>query len=243
MLKRCVAAEWLKMRHSKMLLILMVLPVFSILIGSANYYFNRSVLQDGWYSLWTQVSLFYGEFFLPVLIAICCAYICRIEHMNKNWYTVMTAPLSSAHVFIAKLVIVAWLVFVVQLFFTLLYYGAGRWLGLQAQMPFEIFRWVMLGWFASLSICAVQLSLSMRIKSFAVPIGISICAVFIGLGLYVANLGVLFPYSLLTIGMGVLSQESLSPNSFSAFLVMNVLFIVIFSTLSIRWLSRTDVTA
>lgn len=63
-MKRNISAEWLKLRRSRIALVLAVLPVISLLIGCANYYFNPDVLKNGWYSLWTQVSLFYSEFFL-----------------------------------------------------------------------------------------------------------------------------------------------------------------------------------
>ncbi|AJS58188.1 ABC transporter permease [Paenibacillus sp. IHBB 10380] len=243
MLKRCIQAEWLKLRHSRMWLILLVLPVFSVLIGCANYYFNQAALQNGWYSLWTQVSLFYGEFFLPVLIAICSAYVCRLEHMNKNWNSVMTAPVSVAHIFISKLVIVGALILIVQFFFITLYFCAGKLFGLPLQFPVETFGWIIRGWFASITIGAIQLWLSMQIRSFAIPIGISVCAVFIGLGMYVMNLGMFFPYSLLTIGMGVISQESLTNSDIIQFLAMNIIFIVIISVLTIRRLKKVDVMA
>ncbi|GGG88521.1 ABC transporter permease [Paenibacillus radicis (ex Gao et al. 2016)] len=243
MLKRCIQAEWLKLRHSRMWLILVVLPVFSVLIGCANYYFNQAVLQNGWYSLWTQVSLFYGQFFLPVLIAICSAYVCRLEHMNRNWNAVMTAPVSVASIFASKLVIVGLLLLFVQLFFIALYFGAGKLFGLQQPFPLETVGWIIRGWFASLAIGAIQLRLSMQIRSFAIPIGISVCAVFIGLGMYVMKLGLYFPYSLLTIGMGVISQESLSASDRIRFWTMCILFIVIVAGMTIRRLKKVDVTA
>lgn len=243
MLKKCISAEWLKLHHSHMWLILMALPIFSILIGCTNYYFNQSALTNGWYSLWTQVSLFYGEFFLPVLIAICCAYVCRLEYMNKNLNAVMTAPISVSSIFFAKLIIVGILVFMVQIFFLTLYLCAGKLLGLSQQFPIETFGWVLRGWIASITISAVQLGLSVRIRSFAVPIGISICAVFIGLGMYVTKMGMFFPYSLLTIGMGVMSQESLLSTQNNLFYIMNLIFIILASVFSIRHLSEADVTA
>lgn len=243
MLKRCIYAEWLKLRHSNMCFVIMILPILSIIIGCANYYFNQSTLSNGWYSLWTQVSLFYGEFFLPVLIAICCAYVCRLEHMNKNWNTVMAAPISSTNIFLSKLFIVSILVFMVQMFFFILYIFAGKLFGLPQNTPIETFGWLFRGWIASITISAVQLGLSMRIRSFAVPIGISICAVFIGLGMYVTKLGMFFPYSLLTIGMGVLSQEGLLSNQNNLFYIMNIVFIMVASILSIRHLRKADVCA
>lgn len=137
MLKRSIAAEGLKLRHSRIWLILFVLPSLSILIGCANYYLNQGVLHQEWYSLWTQVSLFYGEFFLPILIAICCSYLCRLEHQNHNWNSLMAAPISPAHVFLAKLAVLGILLFFVQIFFLLLYYGAGKLLQLSSPFPLE----------------------------------------------------------------------------------------------------------
>lgn len=243
MLIRCIQAEWMKMRHSYLWPILIALPVFSTLLGCANYYMNRAALTNGWYSLWTQVSLFYGEFFLPVLIAICCAYVCRLEHLNKNWNMVMTAPVSAASIFIAKLTIVGTLILLLQILFTVLYLAAGYVLSMPLTVPEETVGWVFRGWIAAITISSIQLALSLRIKSFALPIGISVCAVFIGIGLYVGNIGMIFPYSLLTIGMGVLSQEKLTSIQTIQFFVMNLIFLVLVSALSIRRLKRSDVKA
>lgn len=97
------------------------------------------------------------------------------------------------------------------------------------------------GWFASLSIISLQLALSLRIRSFAIPIGISLCAVFIGLGLYIAKLGLFFPYSLLTFGMSVLNQVEMTGIQNILFWVMNMTFIVIFASMSINQLKNKDI--
>ncbi|UED77743.1 ABC transporter permease [Brevibacillus sp. DP1.3A] len=243
MLIKCLGAEWVKLRRSRIWLVLLILPVFSTLIGFANYWMNQAILQNGWYSLWTQVSLFYGEFFLPILIAICCSFVCRLEHANRSWNVILTAPVSTPTIFIAKLVVVGVLLFVVQLFFFVLYICAGFIAGLHAQFSFppEVFGWIMRGWLASHTIIAFQLWLSTRIQSFAVPVGISICTVFVGLGLYVSGLGMFFPLSLLTIGMGVLSQESLSLGESGTFVVMCVLFVTSGCVLGIRRLTRAGI--
>lgn len=241
MLKRCIHAEWLKLRHSNIYLVLIVLPILSIIIGCVNFYFNQNALSNGWYSLWTQVSLFYGEFFLPILIAICCAYISRLEHINKNWNTVMTAPVSATNIFVSKLFVVAILILMVNILFLVLYIFAGNLLGLSNSIPREVIGWLFRGFIASISISAVQLGFSIKIRSFAVPIGISICAVFIGLGMYVVKMGMFFPYSLLTIGMGVLSQESLQNNTNILFYTMNLIFLILASVLSINRLRKADI--
>ena len=231
---RSIAAEWPKLRRSRMGLVLVSLPVVSLMIGCANFVMNREALEGGWYSLWTQVSLFYGEFFLPILIAICCAFVCRLEHTNRNWNLLLAAPVSLISLFIAKLVIVGALIAGAQTLFLLMYWAAGQMLSMPGDFPRDIIIWTFHGWVASLSIAALQLGLSIRIRSFATPIGISLCAVFVGLGLYVLKLGLLFPHSLLTIGMGVLTQRGLTPMENLLFFLMSGLYLIFLSAWSIR---------
>ncbi|HDR4564659.1 ABC transporter permease [Bacillus paranthracis] len=242
-MKRSISAEWLKLRHSRIGLVIAALPIISMLIGSANFYLNQGALQNGWYSLWTQVSLFYGVFFLPILIAICCSYICRLEHLNRNWNMIMTSPVSVANVFLAKLIIVSILILFVQGLFMALYWLIGTLFSLPGSFPVETIEWTIRGWYASLSISALQLGLSLRIRSFATPIGISLCGVFIGLGMYIGNFGMLFPFSLLNIGMSVMSQDKLTNMQSLLFWVINMAFVIIFASRSIRRLKNRDVVS
>lgn len=240
-MKRSISAELLKLRHSRIGFVLAVLPIISLLIGCANYYVNQGVLQNGWYSLWTQVSLFYGEFFLPILIAICCSYLCRLEHQNRNWNMVLSSPVTVASVYFAKLIVVSILILLAQALFMGLYWLAGTLFSLPDPFPLETIGWTLRGWCASISIGALQLGLSLRIRSFATPIGISLCAVFIGLGMYIVKVGVFFPFSLLTIGMSVLSQDKLTIVQNILFWLMNMAFIIIFASMSIRRLKNKDI--
>lgn len=239
-MKQSISAELLKLRHSRIGLVLAILPIVSLLIGCANFYFNQGVLQNGWYSLWTQVSLFYGEFFLPILIAICAAYVCRLEHLNRNWNMVLTSPVSVASIVLAKWMVVSLLILFAQTLFMLFYWLAGTLFSLPGPFPVETIGWAIRGWYASLSISALQLGLSMRIRSFATPIGISLCAVFIGLGMYIVKLGLFFPFSLLTIGMSVLNQDKLTGTQNILFWVVNIVFILIFASKPIRRLKKND---
>ena len=243
MLRSCISAELRKLRHSHIGIILLILPILSVLIGSANFYMNQSVLTKEWYSLWSQVGLFYGEFFFPILIAICCAYMWRLEHRNKNWNMIMTAPVSRISIFLSKLTVVGILMIGVQIFFFILYFLGGKLVGITSQFPREIFLWLCCGWITALTIGALQLALSMCIRSFAVPIGIALCAVFIGLGMYVVHLGLFFPNSLLTIGMGILSQTCLSSGEIILFFLMNLFYILVISTGAIQWMCKSDVVA
>jgi hypothetical protein len=187
--------EWMKLRNSKIWIILVVLPVISVLIGSANFYLNQGVLKKEWYSLWSQVGLLYGELFLPILVAICCAYMWRLEHQNNNWNMIMTAPISATSIFLSKLIVMGALMVFTQVLFFVLYFIGGKVAGIISNVPGELTGWLFRGWLATLTISTLQLALSMRIRSFAVPIGIGLCAVFIGIGMYVTQMGLFFPHS------------------------------------------------
>ena len=244
MLKRCVSAEGLKLKHSHIWILMMILPVISVLIGCGNFYMNQGVLRKEWYSLWSQVGLFYGEFFFPVLIAILCAMISRLEHFNKNWNLVMTAPVPVSSIYLAKLIVAGILLLFVQLFFFVLYFIGGIISGLALPLPAEVPGWLIRGWIAGVTISSLQLALSLKIRSFAVPVGIGLCSVFFGLGLYVLKVGMFFPHSLLTIGMGVLSQESMGSSGRQLlFISVNLLYLIIISLGAIHRMKKEDVTA
>ncbi len=237
---RLLETEWMKWRRSRMWLLLMTLPVLSILIGSANYALNQGVLRKEWYSLWSQVSLFYEEFFLPVLIAIACSHLCRLEHANKSWRNLLTAPIAVSRTYLSKLAVLAWHMLLVQVVFFFLYLCAGKLLSLSAPPTKEILGWMVRGWIASITLGTIHLWLSMRIRSFAVPVGIGLCGVLVGLGMVVKDWGLFFPYSLLTVGMGVLSQEGLTPTELLWFLAANLLYAILFSALALHRLKRPE---
>lgn len=243
MLGKCLSAEWMKLRRSRIWPVLWTLPAVSVLIGTFNFSVNQGVLKHEWYSLWSQAGLFYGQFFLPVLIAILCAHLCRLEHLNKNWRLLMTAPVSAAGLFWAKWIVAGTLLAFVQMLFAVLYVLAGKWAGLSSGLPPELAGWLIRGWIAALSVAALQLALSVRIRSFAAPVGIGLCAVFAGLGLYVARLGMFFPHSLLTIGMGVLSRTALSGSDFALFAAMNASYVLGFAAVAVRLVRQSGESA
>lgn len=66
---------------------------------------------------------------------------------------------------------------------------------------------------------------------------------FIGLGMYIGKFGMLFPFSLLNIGMSVMSQDKLTNMQSLLFWVINMAFVIIFASRSIRRLKNRDVVS
>ena len=199
-LSNVIKSELIKLKKSYIFIPMIVLPILSIIVGDANFYLNQEVLSKEWYSLWTQVGLFYGDFFYPVTIGICT--------------------------------------FIIHCVLFLLYFISGKILGFAGTFPSEALGWFIRGYVASISIGIVQLFLSIKFKSFAVPIGIGFVLCFFGLFLYVKNAGMYFPYSLLIIGLGALNRNSLSLTNNILFVFSNLVFIVAFLKLCVLGIKK-----
>ena len=110
MLLRCIRAENRKLHASPIWFMFFILPIISAGYGTFNYLQNLEILRDGWYSLWTQHTLFYSLFFFPCMVAVYAAYLWRLEHIGHNWNLIMAEPVPPFYLFLAKLLVVTKLV-------------------------------------------------------------------------------------------------------------------------------------
>ncbi len=114
MLLRCIRAENRKLHASPIWFMFFILPIISAGYGTFNYLQNLEILRDGWYSLWTQHTLFYSLFFFPCMVAVYAAYLWRLEHIGHNWNLIMAEPVPPFYLFLAKLLVVTKLVLLTQ---------------------------------------------------------------------------------------------------------------------------------
>ena len=70
MLNLCIKAENKKLRHSVIWAACVIIPIIPAVMGTFNYQQNLGILTGKWYSLWSQLSLFYACFFYAPLIAL-----------------------------------------------------------------------------------------------------------------------------------------------------------------------------
>lgn len=239
-------AEWLKARRAGLLLPTLGLPLLGLLIGTFNFSANRSAFEaPSWQAYWTQAALFYGYFFYPVLLSICAAALWRVEHRGHNWNRLLTTPVPVRTLFAAKFSLLAAVGLLAHLFLLSLYALAGV-LVLRFDAPFPLGMaagWAFYGWFAGLSVAAFQLYLSLRIRSFAVPVGVCLCCCILGLGLYVLHLGAFFPHSLVILGMGSTDAQAISPAAGLPIVLGSLFYIGLFFVLAVRWLKTSDASA
>lgn len=238
MLLRVLKAEQLKLRHSPIWIAFFIIPCISAVMGTFNYLNNLDVLAKEWYSLWTQHTIFYCYFFFPALIGVYCAYICRLEHMNNNWNSVLTAPISIGSIYFSKFITVLKMVVLTQVFVGMLFIISGKLAGLEAPVPRELLLWLFFGLCASSAIVAIQLALSLMIRSFAVPVAISLLGGIFGLAAKAEGFGLYFPYSLFSVGMCASDPAGGIGYSVILFMVSCTAFVIIFSSLGILKMKR-----
>ena len=242
MLLACVKTERKKLHHSNLWLAFLVIPLLPTVMGAANYMNNLGLLKSEWYSLWTQHSLFYANFFYAPLIALYCSYIWRVEHLNYNWNHLMTMPVSAADIFLSKLLLAMRCTIVLQLWMWVLFLIAGKAVGLPGLPDVQILGWLLRGSLGAFAITALQLVLSMMIRSFAVPIALALLGSVAGLLASNGGLGLFWPYSLMLMGMNANRTEDMVSSSLG-FGVSTLVFFLVFTGFGIYWLRRKDVRA
>ncbi len=235
---KLLKAEFLKLRKSKVLLSFFVLPVLSAVFGTFNYAQNLGVLKDGWYSLWTQHTLFLSYFFLPVLIGLIVSYSFRLE--EGNWNNFAATPVKRGALIAAKFTVCSGFALLAMALTAVLFLGCGLALGLEG-FPLQILSWILQGSLGIVSVVAVQVLLSLWLRNFALPVGLALLLGIAGLMLITVDLWFFTPYTLIAVGLQSNGSDLLDPTMTVAYLVLSVIFTAIALLLSCLLFRTRDV--
>lgn len=241
MLYRILKAECLKGRRAPVWLAFVVLPLIPAVLGTANYRANIGILDDWWLSLWTQHTLFSAYFFLPALLGVYCAWEWRLEHSDRNFNSYLTMPVSRTTLYLAKFLPAVGVAIFTQALVGVYFVASGKLVGMTVAIPWaQLADWLLCGALGSIAVCAVQLFLSLWLRSFAVPVALALVGGIIGLLFTSQGWGVYFPYALLSLGMRA-NNPTLVLN-LPQFALSTLLYTVLFATLTIRLLKKRDVS-
>ncbi|MCM1121958.1 MAG: ABC transporter permease [Eubacterium sp.] len=237
-LLKTMKAEHLKLRRSPVWLAFFILPVISAFFGTANYKMNQGILTSEWYSLWSQHSLFLCYIFMPALIGTYCSYLWRLEHLHNNWNSFLTAPVSRFSLYFGKLFQAVVMIFAGNVWIFLLYCLCGKICRLPALPPVEAIGWFLGGILGGIVVCCIQLTVSMMIRSFALPIGIGLAGGIGGLAMTSIGAGLYYPYSLYSLGM--CANNPRLHLDVHVFIPSCILYIVLFSIVSVIGICRHE---
>lgn len=222
---KLLKAERMKLKRSPVWLAFFIMPIIPAFLGTFNYMANAGILKEEWYSLWTQHTLFTDYFFLPIMIGVYCAYIMRLEHNNNNWNKILTMPQSRASIFISKLVTASFMVLISEIWIGALFVISGHLVGMTAPPYADIITWCAFGTLGGTVMVAVQLFLSIFIRSFALPIGIAFAGGLSGLVFLAKDLGHIWPYSLMAYGMNSNAPQQIAENGYGVFIAVCAVYI------------------
>lgn len=243
MLFSCIKGENLKLKRSFIWIAFFLLPLIPAFMGMNNYLNNRGILTNDWYSLWTQETLFYSNFFFAPMAAIYCAYLWRVENFNHNRNSLMTMPVSVTCIFMGKLLSAFFVVILTQLWVGVLFLITGKMAGLPGLPSLLILSWLMRGLLGALTVTALQCVLSMCLQSFALPVGIAALGSITGLIAMNTKAGYFYPYSLMIFGMNANKSDDILGNTLTLFLGSSIFYTILFTVIGILILKKRDVKA
>lgn len=233
---KTIKSERLKLKRSPVWLAFFILPIISAFFGTFNFLANQGLLKSEWYSLWSQHTLFLCYIFMPALIGTYCSYLWRLEHLRNNWNSFLTAPVSRISLYAGKLFWAIVMVVAGNIWIYLLYYLCGRLCGLPGFPPEESIGWIVCGILGGITICCIQLIISMLIRSFAIPIGIGLAGGIGGLMITNKGWGSYYPYSLCCMGMRANNPQM--ELDILPFIVGCIFYTILFSAISVVCLRR-----
>lgn len=239
---RALRAEMLKLRHNRIMLAVFLLPMVAALLGWGSYLANREALQgESWQSLWTQMALFYGYVFYPVLLACVASVLWRIEHFEKNWNALLTTTVPPWAIWSSKLLVLFLCAVLAQGLILLDYAIIGKFfLNLPGTPPPWAWWWLIGGSISVMAPASLSLLLSERIRSFAIPVGIAFASCIVGMFCYTKGLWI-YPNTAAIIGI-----NAQNPGLPQTRVILEVLMVTLFdvalsSLLGIYWMRRGDV--
>ena len=229
--------EFLKLKGSPAWIAFFIVPSISAAIGTINYLANISILKDGWYSLWTQHTLFLCYFFMPVIIGIFSGCIWRVEHCGTNMNLLMTHQ-RPAILVLGKYAATCFITSISLIWVIALYLISGSIIHMDGKLPSGLLLWLVMGIVGSWTICAFQVLVSLVIKNFVLPIILAFIGGFAGLACIAKGIPYLTPFSLFDLAM---NQRELGAADVSLFAFSSVIFITVFIMAAILYLSHVDV--
>ena len=225
--------EFKKIKFINILLVSLIIPLLANAFGLINYLGNKETLTNQWQSLWTQVSLFYFSFFYIPLIAIVIASLWSVEH-KAGLKFIRLSPKKNMAFVIAKLILAFIIICLCQIYFIILFYLGGKYIGNFSNIDFSIyFYYIGISMLLALPIIGIFGSLAIRIKSFGITVLLS--SIFTIFGFATAF------RSLKIVGLSFLAIESnnfryINTHDFGLLTLFAAVELIIFLYLSNRFL-------
>ncbi len=236
--------EMLKFKKTGLLLSLLIVPLLGVLFGSINYYMNTAILKNEWISLWTQVYMIYGLIFLPVLVGIVVSFIWQAEHKHAGFNILLTSPISTGRLVLAKMIASFFVILLCQLYFFILYFISGSFFQFTSAFPANLVFYLLILTLFMVTLISFQAYLSIKINSFVVPVGVSLVLSIVALvasgQAKIPLLRYVFAISSLTIGMNHYPAINYSIEEWGSMILCSTMIFIFFFLLQKQALKRKN---
>ncbi|WP_017569000.1 ABC transporter permease [Nocardiopsis halotolerans] len=245
-----VRAEFLKLKRSLSWAVVVLLPLMAVVTGAANTVISGEPLEGDWHTLWMRVVVLYGLFPLAVGVAALASLVWRVEHQGGNWNALMGRRVSTPHVVVGKVAVLAALTAAMQAVLVVGVVVVGKVVfALPGVLPPRYLLVSVVIVLACVPVAALQSGLSMLMRSFAAPVAVALLGASTGVLLLVARfevLTVLVPYGLVSratqLGTGTfMDGGSVTAGAVAVFGVLALGLAVVVTAGSVAVLDRRDI--
>lgn len=243
MMMQALCAEVDKLRRAPIWIAYVVLPFIAAAIGTFNYQQNLDLLMLGWENLWTQHTLFEFYFFLPALVGAGCSWLMGLEHAGSNWNQLLTSPIALWRIVVAKLVVGTGMLGVALAATGALFVVCGKVVGLVGFPSGDYVVYLLLSWVGGVAMVAVQLLVSLVVRSFATPVGIALAGSIVGLLLSSKGWGLWWPWALMSLASNANGGGTLAPAELVRFVGVVAFFSIAASTICALMMSHVVATS
>jgi hypothetical protein len=192
-------SELLKTKRSPVLLLTLAMatfaPLFLLIVFKQEHDGNPSdvipsMKKDAWNYYFYQGRGMISFVFLPMFIVLSSTLLSQIEYRNHTWKQVLAAPQSYGRVYLSKFLVLHLFILIYMAAHNLLMGGSALISNiLNPEFDFsanhlnwlELFKTMAKTYIAVLALSTFQFWLSMRFKSFLVPIGIGVLLSILGM--------------------------------------------------------------
>ncbi|WP_170008421.1 ABC transporter permease [Bacillus fonticola] len=168
-----VKTEWMKVQWGKLSPLLVLPAILSAVLSGGMI---QAAVDQMWEAQWVQMVFTYSVWLYPMVAGVIAAWVCRYEHVGGGLKQFFTLPVSKWQLYWAKLVIVLFCSFLMQLAFGVSYVANSLWQGAETVIPWSYFLWpLLIGWIAILPTIALQIFLSLRFESMGGSLAFLFC--------------------------------------------------------------------
>ncbi|WP_066193412.1 ABC transporter permease [Gracilibacillus timonensis] len=228
-MKDILFVERLKLKRSNIWLMYIIGPLLGVLLAYVNFFKNYDLFMgpgdNAWEEAWTQVALFMGPFVLPILVGVYAALVCRGEHVGGGWKQLLAFPISHSKIFFGKFITIIRMIMITMILLLVFFIGLGYVTGIDGVLPvMSLLGYIVRGILACLPLVVLQLIISIRSKTFGIPLAVTIIFTLPAIIVASTSLGQIYPW---TQPMLAMSPEDESPIQ-SYFLFYSLLTVTFF---------------